>query len=892
MKRTTAILLTILILTSFFTPTALRQAAAAEGSIDVRSAAALGLIAEEAAQNENATVSRGQFFNSIAILMNLSGGGENVFSDLTADNPYYDAVTALYNTGYISGYADGTVRTGEKISVSTAVRLLTYAVGYKNMIDAGRSVFDAALDADICNISTAYDNADLTVKKAATLLINAGNALCVEESGFSGEEADYAYGSETVFEKYMGIHRTEALVTANSFTYLNKKGYLSEGQVEIGGKILAEGESDAGSLIGCIAVAYYLDDEIDPLNTVLFACASEKNKITEVKAKDSLGYQGGYFSWYEGDKVQKTSLDLSSVDMIYNSSSVMALSETDFLFDSGSVKLIDNTQDGRYDVVMINSYQTCIVDSVDVDEEIIYGKYGVSYNLDSAENVVLKDKNGVQVFPIELVEWDVLSVAQSRDGKNLNIIYVADTVEGRVSSCEEGDKLRLTIEDAAYDVSDFAQNHFAADLAGIIGKEASFGFDIDGQLAYLKTADFTDGKYGFVRKWGKDGALSQKVSVKLVDEKGDTRIFELADRVKLNGERKTVKDNPDLFISLGSGLLLYEENEDGKIVSVDTPYSLDVDGNISGLGTEESATDSLCMFYDGYKKNAQTGLWDDNEQLKYISSTNVFGYKVAVNSDAKLFTVPRDGENADDTDYQVYNIKDALINKRFYYVRAYKTDINNPAADVVVRYVDETAASSKLEGTEDIAVISKIITVINEDGEENNKVTVMVRGGSKKEYITQNSEVLSSVTLNGSAYTPKIGDTVRLAMNVEGEINGIVMVYSAEKDVLEGGGNEIGAEYNTFHTEKADVYSVTRGHFTTTSTTLEAGKTYTVSALENYRIRPVTSYHIIIYDAAEKTVRSGNASALIGFTDSGGRDCSRVIINDNDGKGRVMIIYK
>ena len=83
-------------------------------------------------------ITRGQFLKSLDILVGYGTytSQEQLFSDMTPDDPYAPYINMLAKSGFIQGFPDGTIRLSSSITLEEATRLLLKAIGWDYFANA------------------------------------------------------------------------------------------------------------------------------------------------------------------------------------------------------------------------------------------------------------------------------------------------------------------------------------------------------------------------------------------------------------------------------------------------------------------------------------------------------------------------------------------------------------------------------------------------------------------------------------------------------------------------------------------------------------------------------------------------------------------------------------
>lgn len=880
MKRILAFLLSFILAMSIFSFGVYAQETDENKNINI--AVNLGLLSASAFERSDELITRGEFIDALMKLIGAASSSDSVpLSDVTPKSIYYSSICAAYELGYINGYSDGTFRENEPIMQNDAVRLLVTVVGFGDLIKSGMPVSAAARRADICNFSESAVYNGITVREAAELLVNTGNALTVDVMNIGAGGLDYSFSSTTVLEKYRGIHRLTGIVTANEFTYLNEKNATSEGMVIVGGLTLKAGESDVKELLGYNAVIYYTGDKDSDGGTVISA-TEEKNRVLKVNADEVVEYTGGELKYKKsGGKTMAVKFPIAEVDVIFNNRLNMNPVKEDFDIESGNIVLIDNNNDGKYDVVKILSYETFVVDSVNKTSGKAYGKWGggvIDFAAD--KNISFVSELGDRMDVLELAEWDVLSVAESKDKEVMSVIYNVGIVEGEISSYSiEDDEYVLVIEGKEYKTSGFFAENQGYEVKN--GLKGLYYLDVDGRICAANFSSASKHNFGYVMATAPKNTMRSEIEIKLMNEKSEKIVTKFAKRMIFNG--KSVKTEnyevASVLSDLAPQLVIYGTDSDGLINYLDTAYT-ENDGVITDLSDDENYQNSLCMYYDGFSTGTK---------LQYRYNTKVFGAKIAASNNTLIFEIPA-GDSEEENDYWVYSLSEYIEENAQKCMQAYKTNSDSLTAEVLLIRKEETSANTVPNGV-GISVVEKVKKVRDEDGNYSYQLTVYT-GKKKMEYMTLNDELVENYTLNGEPYSIKAGDIIQFVVDIRGKISNCNLVYSMSKDSMNGANPSTSAFLSRFRVQRAFVYRKYKNNFLTTTTELVPGTIYRESELETLEMRTLDNYAVLWYDKENKTVSVVGQNNLVAFVNSGYSESSKVVIYDRDGDGKTLVIYE
>lgn len=853
-----------------------------DNNTDLEIAVALGILDNDALQRSEDIITRGEFVYGLMNLIKPEIAVDySAFSDVTYQTQYCENIYAAYSYGYISGYGDGTFRPSDAINVSTGARLLCYLLGYEDFLHSGLSLTKACTDSEICFAQDAVSTELLTVQKAAELFVNTANAYTVVPDSILTGATTYKFSDKTVLQTYRHIIHIEGVVRANEFTYIEEQNQLAEDCVMIDSVRMNVGATDAVNLLGHNVVAYYTEGASEKNNELLFI-KSYNNNIIEVSAENIVSYEKASqkFTYYNSDDKEKTvTLSLFDSNIIYNSRLLLSPSESDFNFDSGSVTLIDNNGDKTYEVVIIESYETYVIDTVDVSGKKIYAKWGKGV-LDFSDDskVDFKSEDGQDMHLVELQQWDVVDVYKSKDGECVRAIYPYGWTEGTIGEVSLSGDAYVTVGSARYKVT----NDFVSyQLDDMVGVKAVFSLDSHGRIA-AANADSTKGlNYGYIIKASSYNSLNPQISIKYLTSDGEVLVKELAEKVKLNGNTLAVSTNPSAFVALEECLMLYRVNSNDKISYIDTAYQLDADGMPTNLAQGESVN-SLCEYAVA-------------TDLQYRSATGIFGGMVAVDNNTLVFRVSNDPDNASDDEYDVIKLSQFVSNDAKRTFKAYRSSENMLCAEAIVKKENYNSKPNPSEDTL-VSVVESISKILDDNGNPIYKLKAYTNGNLAT-YTTEDLSIVDSITNNGSPYTIQAGDVVRIVNNVKGITRNIVPVYVHANDgtmqMADGGANPSSDSFlQRYRVQAAYVYQTSNNHFYTTTTPLEKGNSYLPSQLAYYELRTFNGYNIVVCDSEKDEVTVGNLTNVVGFLNSGNNECSKVFIHDRYGDSKALVVYK
>lgn len=829
-------------------------------------------------EDVDAAITRGELF---AVLSGILGDDSVSvpsipFTDINEQHPYYAGIARAYALGLVSGYPDGTIRADESVTYEQAIWLCAVMLGYQPLIDNGMKIEQMVSDTKILRGVQITDATAMTKGEMGHLLFNVVTSDRMIDVLSIGENNEYKVSDQTILGKYKHIYETTGVISGNDDTYLTQNMAAPNGTICVEGELYGVGDSDVKDLLGQNVTMYYQQYEDEDMGTVLYAY-SYNTTVKKVSAKDIDKLEGMQLHYFDGDKAVTAHIS-QNVDVLYNNAPALPFTPADVMPKNGTVALIDNDNDGVVDVIITEEYQPCVVESIDVFQEIIYPKFGgAPLAFEDYDKVVFVDRDNQPMYLTELSEWDVLNVMVGRgSNRKIKILYAPNEVFGTVTEVIHDDEFMVTIEGESYGVSDFYQQ--SGQKAFEIGMTGTFSLDERGEIICVK--ENTGAKqFGYLIASAISGGLEKTIDVKLMDKSGTASVKKVAQRMEIDGYSYSL-DNADIEIlkqSLVPGVIVYELNANDEVVYVDT-----------STRTERESEDTLEKFYTGYQTDDSGKMVALGEPIRYKSTSKIFQGKVAAQTATALMLLPDTASLAADEDYTVVGL-DYLINDRFYSIDAYKINKDAIAADVVVMY-QPTGTATALALDTGITVIDKLTQVLDSEGENTYKMygyTLDVY----QEAIFKDSELVEHMTINGEPYVPSAGDVIRYNTDRNGAIIACELVYSARLDQLTVPNPSQDNYAHNCRIQLANVYKKSGSNMMITRHDLVPGTDYDFTAAD-VETTSQDLYSIYVFDTKTGKLSTGVPDDVVGYVNTGGTAYSRAIFQDRFGDPRMMIIYK
>ena len=688
MKRTTAYLLILTIIISLFSGfTVLAEAA----SYDVAMLSALG-IADNDINDNDGYVTRGQFAEYIARMAN---GGKKVTRE--------EAIGFVLENGYINNAASGDFEADMPIRNDIAVKAIVDILGYSFRVEKADDYWTVGATLKINGGMS--KTGLLTKENCGKMLCNALDSTALEFSGATGEGVEFA--KVDAVKALFDLKIIEGDVDAVEGRSVTGIGGVGANEVKISGNVF-DTEYDMSDLLGLSVIAYVrLSDNTivyakDDSRALIFLTDDKldraKTTISEIALKDSN---------------KKYRLE-SDVDVILNNNGVFGYTLSDMLPDYGSITLIDNDGNGKYDIVKVMSYHTVAVNYVDPTTKSIGGFYGVSFrDLDELDGVKVT-RDGKEIYFSEILQDDVVGVAFDRSGEYAEIIVSNEKVDGIVEAIDE-EEGEIVIDGEVYDLAPFWLK-LDPQSKPIInpGDNITITLDIYKRAAYIKKSATGTMRYGYMLR-AFDDELETK-GVKIFADDGMMYEYNVSDKAKMDDGREFNRAN----------IFAIFENDGIKVTPQLVKYRLNSENEVVRIYSGKS-DELVCDF--PFAQRAESG-------NRILSSS---GGDFVYDNTTVIFSVPHPTLNdVDESDYRV--TKKAITTTYDYtQIAGYDVDDFGIAKCVVSRSTASQDAKFNDNDRRDtgLLIVSKIIKTIDDDDEPIMVLSGFDKKEEKKYYFKQ-----------------------------------------------------------------------------------------------------------------------------------------------------------
>lgn len=730
----------------------------------------LGIMSGYSQEDCANTVTRAEFAKMIcSIIFDENSGGfwssSSKFDDVDEQDSYFAAVHALNDMNIMIGY-NHEFAPGRNITYNEAVTSLVSLLGYSVHADNNEAYPNEYLKI-ASQISLNKHVADksqheLNLAETAMLLYNSLNIDLVTLTISDGKVKYEKNDGVTPLSKYMDIYEGSGLFEANSISSLYANQFNTDGYVRIDGVDYHAENFD--EFLGCAVDFYYVENKGD--YTIVYMEKQRKVFSIDITSYEIDGFENNSYKFTPaGESRTRTARLDAGAKILYNGRIPENLQgEGLFIPKDGKITLIDNDDNGVYDVVMIWSFETYVVKSVSTQNQfsvIDYYREDEPLVLDEDDGYklqIIKDGQAADISTI--AKWNVLSVAKSEQNGSEYLVTVIVS-DRRATGVPNYNADSVTVEGEEYPLLS------VFDMEKKSNTTYDFYLDFLGRAAVYDpySSDVNTVFYGFLTgcTWDENSELHP--TLKIFTEEGEFQTYLMTKKIRLDGIKyensRELVENESVIRDAGGvrvQLIGYKLNKNKEINMIDTVDMTDVE-----RGTESLTSTKIYP--------AKT--------INYLLLGRTFGDHIALSKNLRVFKIPLDGEGniLRDVAYEKYfeSVSGEPFTDHYdsYTVQFYNVN-DAGVCEMMVNYI-------LLDGENDLKWKERIIIVdsLTYELDEEDEITVKIQGYQGK--ANKVSFEVNEFALD-EAKKLKKGDIIQFGTDREGKIGKIYKRYSADGD--------------------------------------------------------------------------------------------------------------
>ncbi len=460
------------------------------------------------------------------------GGANTSFTDVPSSHWASGYIANAASLGIINGYGDGTFGPEDPVLYEQAVKMIMAALGYTPYAEKQGGyptgyLVAAQMQSVNKNVSNAAVGKEANRGSIAQLLTNAiDTPLMVPYGWNTNGEVDYVIADEnsdpgykTLMSENLGYVKFEGIVEETPVAKLGtSKTIDTEADAEVIIKITDDfdtsnedfaviganetfliADTDAADYIGYLVTGYAKQVSRSEFELVSITKHSENEELV-IALSEFVAKESGKITYKrEGNKSNDTlAIDGTTLNGLRNGAGENVYSTLATTTNIGEITFINNDGDSKYDVAIVVSPTTYVVEEVATRAITFKDGNRLRLDPDSTSKIVEIVKDGAVIDAADLVEWDVLSVYGALNANYVKAEVLGETVVGSITSIKSSTK---SASGYAYKIGD---NWYDSAVAATTGGNLDMG---EGGTFYID-------QFGMIAEFKEDAALATGVAAK------------------------------------------------------------------------------------------------------------------------------------------------------------------------------------------------------------------------------------------------------------------------------------------------------------------------------------------------------------------------------------------
>lgn len=806
------------------------------------------LNSDDLATDDESVVTRAWYVDKLVLMLNCknvdTGSEAPIFTDVPKSHYYYDSIISAKNEGIIQGSTNGTFMPDMPVTYAHALKMAVSSLGYDDFF-VGNDIASYMLKANQLELTDGINLAAddvLDFENAKKLLYNALHAdvIYLERNG-----ADSKTVEEPLLYNVFDVEYIEGVVEADYY-FSVERNKTFKNAVVIDGRTFS-GVADT-NLVGKRVKCYY---DTDNDEEALFVQVLENEVVTFRSNQLAQCSASGVSIENENGKKKNYKIE-SDASFLCNGKLLEAEERIKESLEKEStlVKMIDNDENGYFDVVFIYNYKNVLVDRIDPEEKIVYGKNGEVLTFEDKERVYLVNKNEELLAFEQIAKKNVLSVCETASSEEIFIGFLsAESLQDTISLID--DEYLTTVDGKQIKV---AESAFLNKIE--VGTLVSLYFDFQDELVYVDNAEIQL-KIAYLTDVFEDED-NDSIKLKIFDNSNKNTVYNVANKILVRlidgTEKRMTASELEGYISENSltrNAVLYQKNASDAVTEL-------------WFATDDQSK----RFHD----LTATGMFDSTAltTMRYKSAALTFLAKLTfTNSSSVVMSVPKeDSTYNSEEDYFLYTAPKMFKNGAVYNCSSsgrysivpISMEENGVTTDVLVWQVDY-GMDEDLRYNENPGVIKSISTVYNEKTCENvQMLTLMGLDGSEKQIYYRNESGGTGV-LTANGIIAEKGDIINCGEDLDGFATNksVELYYDMSEEKLNK--SVIGSTYYRQDYDRLSVMEVIKRKDNIVMGTFASNYDGTQSTIEMYDVENATT--VCVFDKETGKIETVNHARVV-----------------------------
>ncbi len=522
---------------------------------------ALGIITgyEDGSVKPESTVTRAEMATIVLRMLaqNANSTYQNVFTDLEASHWAADTIQTAVEQGILDGMGDGTFVPDGNVKYEQVLKMLVCAMNYGTDAEnaGGYPQGYVAVGGTTLKLLAGVKGAvgeDMPRGEVIKTVYNALLASYREITDFKNGLPVYT-AKDSLGVALFDMYEEEGLLTTTENITIATGAKTKKGVVTIDGTDY-RCDLNVDEYVGTKIKFYYIDDKADdPQIIALFSLGKSTEYTFDADDIESIDTESGAVKVYPSKtSVSTKNYKINNAAVIYNGTMLSTADYNKYIGgndydgfitpDVGSVKIIDYDNDGTYDIIFVESYETMLVTNASTEK--LTGKINnenvtITYDLDDNDYTITVKKSGSDATVKNLKKNDVASIKRNVTGETIDIIVTGEVITGTITSVGEDDgDATVTVNGQVYKVDVNAADSIRTGISG------NFYLDMFDRVGYIDT----DGNLSSSEKYAMITNVfyndESELVIRLYDDEGAEHEYKPSGSIKFWGGHDTAVSSP------------------------------------------------------------------------------------------------------------------------------------------------------------------------------------------------------------------------------------------------------------------------------------------------------------------------------------------------------------
>ena len=757
----------------------------------------------------------------------LAGDGKQRFYDVPTDYYAFADIDQAVHLGLVEVGEDRIFSPESPATMEEALQMLLKILHYDNYQTASGE--EPQFIAKRIGLIEQINSADHQVTKGelARLIYRSFFTGILEPISLDGDAIVWQESDRTTLF-YLGLERSEGVVTANDVSSLYYSGQKApHDTVRMNDILYAQGDSGANRYLG-YNVEIFFDDTNVEQKTIRYIHPLKNNETLAINADDISGFSDGSLQYYDSKgKIRKIRVE-PEICILYNGVAVESDSNLFLNLDCGVITFLNNGSgsSGTWNVVLIEAYDSFVVQSASEDQQKIYFQKGtlrgqtyLDVYSDALQKVTFWE-NGVETDFSAVTAGCVIRVAygMGNSGSNIRVMISTEQQEIVVSGLQN-------LEDEMIVYSGAQQYQVGTNCVNVeqieAGKTLRVSLDDMGHILMAETVSDEEEYVCYLKSEYKN--LLNRLSVQVLDQNGNLQVLQSESRISV----------------VISGV------ETKKLPS--EVYQLLQDQDVCLLQIIRSE-DQLKKIVFAQEAHRDDPLYNENHFTIHHalngSAQAAYGTLDGVGINGTVTFVVPPADDAGQIDEELCSVSTAYFAPGQNYDNAvfYDVGISGQAGAALVRDIQGAVITDFSSG---LLVAEKVIQMVNTEGEVVSAIQGLQSGREITLPVAQKN--LQDFADNGAYDITQVspGDVILFCTNSNGEISGYSVLYASSRDQNTMGQIFVGGNgYST--TRECSVYHGKVQYIDDGAFTLNMNGTLQPMTVENWN-------NVVVYRCSHST---------------------------------------